>query len=118
MPRLAGAIRDGLTVPELSMHAWAQVTGQTTAAISGSQNVSSLSDNGVGDFTVTWAIPFDTASSYAILLTSSYGGSTITHEFQACQTQAAASARTLFRNYASQAASDPDLFTIGAVGEF
>ena len=118
MLRALGAIRDGATVPDLSVHAWVQVTGQTTAAISGSQNVSSLSDNGTGDFTITWAIPFDTASSYAIMLTSSYGGSNITHEFQACQTQAAASVRTLFRNYAAQAASDPDLFTIGAVGEF
>lgn len=36
---------------------WANINGMNTAALRAGGNVSSIVDNGVGDFSVNWAVP-------------------------------------------------------------
>lgn len=97
---------------------WVQFSG--SAAIAGHENVSSITDNGAGDFTVTWARQFATASSYAVSVCSSTANpfSAATGHFDALQTVLAGSVRTSFLNYSAAAASDPTLTFITAIGEF
>lgn len=46
---------------------WVSFNGTGTVAIGASHNVSSITDNGVGDYTVNWSTPFSSAD-YAVIL--------------------------------------------------
>lgn len=45
---------------------WCVLDGTGTIAIKDSENVASITDNGTGDYTVTWAVPMKTAN-YAVV---------------------------------------------------
>ena len=107
-----------LVEPALDVFSWAQIKGDGATALYGSENVSSITDNGGGDYTVTWAIPFATASSYAVVLGSSGSTNAGQRHFQALQTITATSARTSFLDFAGASATDPDMAYLAALGEF
>ena len=104
--------------PTTQQLSWAQIKGSGTTALFGQENVSSLTDNGAGDYTVTWAIPYAGASQYAVTMSSSGQAVSATLHFPAFQTITAGSVRTSFLNYSAGAASDPELVYILATGEF
>lgn len=64
--RLSSPVRATEPLPSQLCRGWVNFNGTGTAAILGSYNVSSLTDNGTGDFTVTWTQAFAAASSYAV----------------------------------------------------
>ena len=103
---------------ELITFSWAQIKGSGTTALWGSENVSSLTDNAGGDYTITWAIPFATASSYAVVIGSSGQTGATTRHFQAEQSVTAASVRTSFLDFNAASATDPDMAYVVALGEF
>lgn len=117
---IRGHSRFSQPVPEqeLSCLSWVKIQGSGTPAILGSENAASMTDNGGGDYTVTWAVPFATASSYAVVIGSSGQTVATTRHFQAIQTIAANSVRTSFLDYNSGAATDPDFAYLIALGEF
>ena len=104
--------------PALGNISW--VKYDNLSAISGQENVSSVTTGGAGDHSITWARPFRSASSYAVAICSSTanGFSATTAHFASLQSVSAASIRTRFNDYNSQAASDPTLVFIVAIGEF
>lgn len=57
------------SAPSYSARAWVRFNG-TNGAISGSQNVSSVSDNGVGDFTVNFTTAMPSANYAAGIFNS------------------------------------------------
>ena len=103
--------------PALVSYSWAQIKGEGATALFGSENVTSLTDNAAGDYTVTWAVPYAGASSYAVLIGSSATFSGADTHFQAIQTMSASSVRTSFLNRSGGVANDPDFATLIAVGE-
>ena len=100
-----------------SVRSWALILPTNTASIVASRNVASITDNGAGDITVTWAQAFSTASSYAPVVCSSGTSATATRQFQSFQAVTAASAQTAFYNWSAGAASDPGIVYIAALGE-
>ena len=117
--RQFGRVSQPLPEHELVSLTWAQIKGQGTTALYGSENVSSLTDGGGGDYTLTWAVPFASASSYAVVLGSTAAaGSVTTQHFQAVQAITATSIRTSFLDFNSAAATDPDMAYVVALGEF
>lgn len=116
--RLPGAIAPGLIPQDTAVHGWAYIFGSNlpTATLLGSENVASLTDNGLGDLTVTWALPMGSASGYALLIGSSYGGSAATHHFQQVQAMSATAVQTLFFNFSANP-GDPRFVYLAAVGE-
>lgn len=63
--RTLAPVSSARLLPQQQIAAWVQFDGTGTAAIQGHEGVSSLTDNGTGDYTITWAVPFDTVN-YAI----------------------------------------------------
>ncbi len=116
--RQFGRISQPIPEQELVTLSWAQIKGAGTTALWGSENVSSLTDNGGGDYTVTWAVPFATASSYAVVIGSSGQTNATTRHFQAEQAVTAASVRTSFLDFNVASATDPDMAYVVALGEF
>ena len=53
---------------------WAVIQAGTTAKLHSSYNVASLTDNGAGDFTLTMAVAFASASHYAVLAAQANSG--------------------------------------------
>jgi len=112
--RLAQPLRD-ITTETLS---WAQIKGTGTTALFGSENVSALTDNGAGDYTVTWAVPYASASSYAVCMGTSGSAALVTQHFRAFQSITASSIRTSLLDFNSAGATDPEFAYLIAVGEF
>jgi len=52
--------------------AWVRFNGSGTIAIATSYNVESLTDNGTGDYTVNWAVPFKTIN-YVVQVSANVG---------------------------------------------
>ena len=117
-PRQFGRLSQPTEDVTLSNITWVHFSG--SAAIAGQENTSSMTDNGAGDFTITWTRPFATASSYAVTLCSSVANplAGTLGTFDALQTIAAGSARTSFLNYTAAAPTDPTLIFMIAIGEF
>ena len=96
---------------------WLQLKSDGDVAIFGHENVASVTDNAVGDYTATWTIPYATASSYAITLGTSQDAAALTHRYMAFQSITATSVRTLLRD-AGGGAGDPQMTYLIALGEF
>lgn len=60
--------------PETPVKAWVNFNGASTVVIRDSMNVSSITDNGVGDYTVNFATPMPDAN-YGFSLSGSFSGS-------------------------------------------
>lgn len=116
-PRGFGRLSQPVEDPALGNISWVAFSG--SAAIAGHENVASITDNGGGDFTVTWVRPFATASSYAIGLCSSAANpfTAVSAHFDAIQTITAGSVRTSFLDYNAASATDPTLIYLTAIGE-
>jgi len=104
--------------PSLASFSWAQIHGLGTTALWGSENVASFTDNAGGDYTLTWAVPYRSASSYAVLIGSSGSAVTTVTHFQTLQSITASSVRTSLTDHNTVAASDPEMAYIIAIGEF
>lgn len=77
--------------------AWLYVTlSGGTPTVAGSHNVSSLTDNGVGDFTVNFTTAFSSAN-YSSVFTASNSDNTATNNRIAVQNQATAKSATVTR---------------------
>lgn len=73
--RRLGPIVTGQTPSQIG--AWAVIQAGITAKLHSSDNVASLTDNGAGDFTLTYSTAFASASDYVVLgnpTTTSTGG--------------------------------------------
>ena len=95
---------------------WAVVGGGGTMKIHSQYNLASLTDNGVGDFTLSYVIPFASASDYAVV-----GGLVHTSPVSPCQGVAnpptASTVRMLSFDPANPAAAvDFDPVTVLCVG--
>ena len=117
-PRRFGRLTQPTEEPALADISW--VKYDNLAGVAGQENVSSVTVNGAGDHTITWARPFRSASSYAVTVCSSIDNpfSATSGHFDSIQAIAATSVRTRFNDYNSQAATDPTLVFIAAIGEF
>jgi len=71
--QVAGALNATGSAPLFACRAWVNFNGEGTVAIRASGNVSSITDNGTGDYTVNFATAMPDAN-YAVNLTS--GGTT------------------------------------------
>lgn len=116
--RWAERLTHALGEPSSETISWAQIKGSGTTALFGSENVSSLTDNAGGDYTVTWTIPYATASSYAVVLGTSGTTNATTLHFRGLQAITATSARTSLLDYNAASATDPDYAYLIALGEF
>ena len=118
MRGFGGHMVQPLEDPVLSDLTWVRFNG-STGGIAAQEGVSSVTQNGTGDFTITWQRPFATASSYACLMTSSCANpfSGGTGNFDTLQTITATSVRTGFTNYLG-AAGSPAQVHLAAIGEF
>ncbi len=70
--RIANAINATGSAPIYACRAWVNFNGTGTVAIRASGNVSSITDNGVGDYTINFAIEMPDAN-YAVLVTGNAG---------------------------------------------
>ena len=116
--RQFGRVSQPVPEHEFTCLSWAQIKGAGTTALWGSENVSSLTDGGGGDYTITWAVPFASASSYAVVVGSSGQATATTRHFQAVQSVTATSIRTSFLDFNAASATDPDMAYVVALGEF
>jgi len=66
-PRYVGALRNATPIPDIDVKVWAVIGGTPDAKLHSSYNVTSLTDNAVGDFTLTFQQAFVNASNYAVL---------------------------------------------------
>lgn len=64
------------SAPSYSARAWVNFNGTGTVAIRASGNVSSITDNGVGDYTVNFATAMVDANYSGIVTTGRNGGGT------------------------------------------
>lgn len=118
MRRFAG-ITQPLEDPALAQLSWVKINGSgTPATVLDSENVSSFTDNAGGDYTVTWVVPFATASSYAALLCASGQTGATTRHFRTFQSVTAQSVRTSLLDFNAASATDADKVYIAAIGEF
>jgi len=65
--RYVGALRNATPIPDTDVKVWAVIGGTPDAKLHSSYNVTSLTDNDVGDFTLTFQQAFVNASNYAVL---------------------------------------------------
>jgi hypothetical protein len=117
--RIPGPAQPGEIAPESQVGAWAVIGASPTAKLHTSYNISGLTDNGAGDFTLTFQRPFASASHYAI-----FGGggaaanrSTMYVDGSAGNLPAAGSMRILSFAFNSTG-SDDDPLTAFAIGQF
>lgn len=68
--QIAGALNAAGSAPIYACRAWVNFNGTGTVAIRASGNVSSITDNGVGDYTVNFATAMPNASYATLALTS------------------------------------------------
>lgn len=105
--------------PALVTAGWAKWHAEGTTTLEGSENVSSLTDNAAGDFTITWARAFASASSYsahqAHSAVTAAGAQSSTRNFEA---MTSTTVRTDCRDYAAQTENDPDEMHVFAIGEY
>ena len=69
--RITGALNATGSAPMYACRAWVNFNGTGTVAIRASGNVSSITDNGTGDYTVNFATAMPDAN-YVVVGTSSY----------------------------------------------
>ena len=117
MSRQLGGVQGQLD-REFEVKSWALIAGGPTDTILASRNVAAVTDNGAGDSTITWSVPFATASSYAALLCTSGTALAATRTFVGLQSQTANSIRTDLRNFSAATPLDPTFLYVGALGEY
>jgi len=94
---------------------WAVIQAGVTAKLHSSYNVATFTDNGAGDFTLTFTVPFADASSYAIICSANSGNFTAGHTADGVP-PLAGSARVVTIADALNAQADRDPTTVIGVG--
>lgn len=112
--RIIGPLKDGNPHIDTSF-SFAQIKGTGTTALFGSENVDSITDNAGGDYTITWTLAY-TASTYAVMMSTSGQTGATTRHFGSFRTIAAASVRTRCNDWNSQAETDPDMMFVATCG--
>lgn len=98
------------TAPVYPCRAWVNFNGTGIVAINASGNVSSITDNGVGDYTVNFTTAMPDANYAAIGAAAKQAGNfggTVFIPFDATAARNSSAYRFLTRNAASAAAEDP-----------
>ena len=114
--RMLGPIAGVFSQPAAYVSAWANVDGDATpAALRQSYGVASLTDNGTGDYSLTWSVG-RRAAGYAVLATTqSNGGISVRHV--AIHSTGGLTATTgRFFTSTGTTAVDQDQFTVILVG--
>jgi hypothetical protein len=105
----------GLTFPDTttlasasqaSVRAWVNFNGTGTVAIRASYNVSSITDNGVGDYTVNFTTAMPDANYAVVAMTGAFGTGNAPIGFY--ETNATPRTTSLVRLFSSQAAVAAD----------
>jgi hypothetical protein len=110
---MSAVIPGGSTLYPASMcRAWVNFNGTGTPAIRGQYNVSSITDNGTGDFTVNFTTALTDANYSAVLSTEHDGGTGIYWILIAGDTAPTSSALRLDCFNTSQARSDPRFVSV------
>lgn len=65
--RTLGAVRNGSTADGARVGAWAVIKGNAPAKTHSSFNISALTDNGAGDYTLSFSRAFN-ATAYAVVM--------------------------------------------------
>ena len=103
------------SAPVYAVRAWVNFNGTGTVAIRDSGNVSSITDNGTGDYTVNFTTAIED-SDYAILITSSGDG---TGDNRSTATDRTANSTTSAKVYSfqsiEQTLSDDDVMCVGVI---
>lgn len=92
---------------------WAVIQAGGTSKLHSSYNVGSLTDNGAGDFTLTYVIPFASASDYAVIGSAN---TTVVNAFTEASSPPAAGSVQIRTINTSNASVDSDPTTVIAVG--
>lgn len=93
---------------------WAVIQAGTTGKLHSSYNVASYTDNGAGDHTLTFVVPFGGANEYACTFGTAATNRTVTYQDEATAT-AAGSLRIKTIN-SGNALTDIDPTTVLCVG--
>lgn len=93
---------------------WAVIGTQTTSKLHTSYNVASLTDNGTGDSTLTFVVPFASASEYAVVCGTTSTSRVVTFTDQ--DNRPTASSVRLVTIDAANALTDVDPTTVICVG--
>ncbi|MEW5725896.1 MAG: hypothetical protein AB1896_22495 [Thermodesulfobacteriota bacterium] len=94
--------------------AWVNFS-MSTATIFGSYNVTSITDNGVGDFTVTWDVDFS-STSYAVTWSAGYYNASANNLLGGPYSVAVGSMSLQVRNY-QNTLIDPNHVSLAAFGD-
>ena len=93
------------SAPIFSCRAWVNFNGTGTPSIRASGNVSSISDNGTGDYTVNFLIPVLTNQYSAV--STAYGGSTTNGTFVSIEGWSSGSLRLLTKSGSNNSIDSP-----------
>lgn len=88
----------------------------TTAKLFTSYNIASFTDNGAGDFTLSFTVPFASASEYAVVASSFYGADTRSTAYTSQTTQPTATTINILTLSAGGGGVDNDPTTVLCVG--
>ena len=113
-PKLSGA-QTG-TAPVYGVRAWVNFNGTGTVAINGSGNISSITDNGTGDYTINFATALPSANYAAFGFLRSGGGSNGNIQISPTVAPTASALRVVCINQAVPAVFDSPLIYVAVVG--
>lgn len=112
--RILGDTRGGFATRDSLPRAWATINGGTGALIN-SFNVSALTDNAAGDFTLTWQLAFQATEYVAAGVGKPTGGNMACMGVSASSAPSSTSLRVFYRN-ADAGAVDTPVGHVVAVG--
>jgi hypothetical protein len=98
------------SAPSYSARAWVNFNGTGTVAIRASGNVSSITDNGTGDYTVNFTTAMPDANYSAVITPGSTGGAA--NASTATNTFTTGAVRSYTRNQQANIASDQDTMNV------
>jgi hypothetical protein len=113
-PKLSGA-QTG-TAPVYGVRAWVNFNGTGTVAINGSGNISSITDNGTGDYTINFATALPSANYAAFGFLRSDGGNNGNIQISPTAAPTASALRVVCINQQVPAVFDSPLVYVAVVG--
>lgn len=113
LPAVDGSALKGVATVGESIKGWINFNGTGTIAIRDSYNVSGITDNNTGDYTVTWDTDFADAN-YCCVVTG--GGTSATEAYVAVASQAAGSVNIVGMS-SSGNARDHEIVNVMAIGD-
>lgn len=116
--RALGAIRSGDNAASSQIGAWAVIQGSGTSTLHSSYNIASLTDNGAGDFSLTFAREFASASEYVILGAPIHAAGGFVNMLYTDDATASTAASCRVLSLLASALTDADPTTVLMIGRF